>query len=147
MRALVTRSSLTKNRRPSTRKLRCCSRSFPKSIFPTNAHMSSDASRLREWDMSHGRVMSRKCTYEFWCLASAGMRHLAWMSHVTQMHIWVRMPRVWGNESCRVNESCHTYEWIITNRSSTQMHWWVLMPRVWGNESCRMDESCHAYEW
>jgi len=39
-----------------------------------------------------------------------------WMSHVTHM-----------------NDSCHTYEWIMTN--------------IWMRHVSNLNESCHTYEW
>jgi len=72
-----------------------------------------------EWVMS--RMHKSRHTYEI---------DMSWTSHVTRM-----------------NESCHTYEWVMS-------HIWMSHVTHM-NESChvcvrhvtRMNESCHTYEW
>ena len=43
------------------------------------------------------------------------------------------MSHVWMSHVTRMNESCHTYEWV--------------MAHVWMSHVTRMNESCHTYEW
>ena len=62
----------------------------------------------------------------------------AWMSHVTHM-----------------NESCHTYEWVmshtwmshVTHMNETQhTSEWVML-HIWMRLSTLPNESCYTYEW
>jgi len=74
--------------------------------------------------------------------------------HVT--HEWV-MSHLWMSHVTPMNESCHTYEWVM---ESCHTYEWV-MSHIWMshgthmNHSCHtwmsfvahMNESCHRYEW
>jgi len=81
-------------------------------------------------------------------LAYAGAMSHTWMRHVTRM-----------------NESCHTHEWVMPHTSgaaptpclrwkshathmdeSCHTHGWV-MPHTWMSHATHMDESCHTHGW
>ena len=59
------------------------------------------------------------------------MSHI-WMSHVTHM-----------------NESCHTYEWVMSRRHAIHLRHLVLrLDTRWRmSHVTHMNESCHTYEW
>jgi len=56
------------------------------------------------------------------------------MSHVTYM-----------------NESCYTYEWVMSHIQWVISHTWMShvthMDELWMSHVTHMNESCHAYEW
>ena len=62
---------------------------------------------------------------------------LIWMSHVTRMNEschtneWV-MSHVWISHVTQMNESCHTYEWVTAH--------------IWMSHVTRMNASCRTYE-
>jgi len=54
-----------------------------------------------------------------------------------------------------MNESCHTYEWVMSHVESSQVahinesrnkYEWV-MSHIWMSHVTHMNESCHTYEW
>ena len=49
------------------------------------------------------------------------------------LHVWLSHSHIWTRLGAHMNESCHTYEWI--------------MSQIWMNHATRMNESCHTYEW
>ena len=52
-----------------------------------------------------------------------------WRSHMCDMtHLYV-----WHDLFTRANESCHTYEWVMSH--------------VWMSHVTHMNEVCHTYEW
>ena len=65
------------------------------------------------------------------------MSHI-WMSHVTHMneschtYEWV-MSHIWMRHVTNMNESCHTYE--------------CVMSHIWMSHVTHMNESCQTYEW
>ena len=56
---------------------------------------------------------------------------------------------------CLRNESCHTYEWVMshiwmshvthTNESRHTYEW--VMSHIWKSLVTHLNESCHTYEW
>ena len=65
------------------------------------------------------------------------MSHI-WMCHVTHMnesyhtYEWI-MSHIWMSHATHMNESCHTYEWDTTH--------------IWMSHVTHMNESYHTYEW
>ena len=61
-----------------------------------------------------------------------------WMSHVTYMneschtYEWV-MWHIWMSHVTHMKESCHTYEWVVLH--------------IWMSHVTHMNESCHTYAW
>jgi len=57
--------------------------------------------------------------------------------------------------TCRVIESCHTYEWVMSHiRMSHVTHmneschtYERVMSHIWMSHVTHMNESCHTYEW
>jgi len=84
------------------------------------------------WVMSHIWMIPSQVTHvnDLW--------HTKWMSHVTHMneschtYEWV-ISHVWMSHVTRMNESSHTYEWVMSH--------------VWMSRVTRMNESCHTYKW
>ena len=80
----------------------------------------------------------RTCEYTHkWVLLHVRVMSLVWMSHVTRMneschtYEWV-MSHIWINHVTRMNQSCHTDEWDMSH--------------IWISHVPRMNESCHTYE-
>ena len=73
------------------------------------------------------------------------MSHV-WMSHVTHMneschtYEWV-MAHVWMSHGTRMNDSCETYAGVMWH-----IHEWV-MAHIWVSHGTYMNESWHTYEW
>jgi len=75
-----------------------------------------------------------------------------WMSHVVactqDVTKGVRMRK--ETESCHVthmNESCHTYEWVISYEWVTSHIWMSHATHKRMSHVTHMNESCHTYEW
>ena len=65
------------------------------------------------------------------------------------------MSRIRMSHVMHVNESFHTYEWVMSHiwmsraahmHGSCHAYEWV-MSRIWMSHVTHMNESCHAYEW
>ena len=46
---------------------------------------------------------------------------------------WLVVSHIWTRHTPRMNESCHTYEWVMSH--------------IWMSHVAHMNESCHTYEW
>jgi len=66
------------------------------------------------------------------------------------------MSHVWISHATRMNESCHTYEWIMsrvwmrcvcTAYACKVRNAPVFESPAWMSHVTRMNESCHTYEW
>ena len=77
------------------------------------------------------------------CAAIFDMSHACPMPHIRMSHVshvneschtydWV-MSHIWMGHVTHMNESCHTYEWV--------------MAHIWMSHVSHMNESCHTYEW
>ena len=83
--------------------------------------------------MSHVTKLIYKC--DFACGFTGS--HM-WMSHVTRMnesyhtYEWV-ISHIQMSHVTRTNESCHTYEWVMSH--------------IWMRHVTRTNESCPTYEW
>jgi len=98
--------------------------------------------------MSHVAHVDKSCHTYKWV-----MSHI-WMSHVTHITyigaqwrglcneiclcrwLWWHfsfMPHIWMSHVAHMNESCHTYEWVMSH--------------IWMSHVTHMNESCHIYEW
>ena len=84
--------------------------------------------------------------YEYICVTHIILtRHAThvWIGHVTRM-----------NESC-MNESCHTYEWVVSHKWMSHVtHMNELcytcervMSHIWIGHVTHAHESCHTYVW
>ena len=104
-------------------------------------------------------------TYE--CEYDIHMAHI-WMWHtydIHMAHIWMTRHRFkwldrWcGSHVTHMNESYHTYEWVMSQAMS---HMWMshvthmneswrtyewVMSHIWMSHVTHMNESCHTYEW
>ena len=83
-----------------------------------------------------------------------------WMRHVTQIneschtYEWV-MSHIWLSHVTHMNESCHTYEcvtlhkWIshVTHMNESRHTYERVTSHIWMSHVTHMDESCHTYEW
>ena len=74
-------------------------------------------------------------------VASTWMRHVTRMNESCQTYEWV-MSHVWMSHVTRMNESCHTYEWVITRMNEScqtyarvMSHVKWVMSHVWTNKS------------
>jgi len=86
------------------------------------------------------------------------MLHI-WMSHVAHMneschtYEWV-MSHIWMSHAAHMNESCHTYEWVmphiwlshVTHMTESCRTYEWVMSHVWMSHVTHMNESCHTYE-
>jgi len=80
------------------------------------------------------------------------MSHI-WMSHVTHMnesrhtYEWV-ISHIWVSHVTHMNESCHTYEMSHVTHMNESCHTyeWV-MSHIWMSHVTHMDESCHTHKW
>jgi len=52
----------------------------------------------------------------------------------------VMLPHIWMSHVTRMNESCHTFEWVMSIYECVMSH-------VWMSHVTRMNESRHTYEW
>ena len=67
-----------------------------------------------------------------------------WTSPTT--HEWV-VSHIWMRHVTHINESWHTYEWVMSHTwTSPTTHEWV-MSHIWMRHNTLMNESCHTYEW
>ena len=78
-------------------------------------------------------------------------RHLSCSYEWVTSHIWM------SHVTC-INESCHTYEWVMSLMSHIWMshvthmneswhtHEW-FMSHIWMSHGAHINESCHTYEW
>jgi len=83
-----------------------------------------------------------------------------WMRHVTRMneschtYEWV-MSHIWMSRVTHVNASCHTYEWVmshiwmshVTHINESCHTCECVMSHIWMSHVTHMNESCHTYEW
>jgi len=105
--------------------------------------------------MSHVTHMNESChtqCIEHW-MSHVTHMNMTWLIHMCDMtHIQkgdVNVMEWQGDVVPHMNESCHTYEWVMSHTYE-----WV-MSHIWMshvthmNESCltHMNESCHTYEW
>jgi len=55
-----------------------------------------------------------------------------WFIHVCSVTLRKEPGHTWTSHGTHVNESCHTYEWVMSN--------------IWMRHVTPMNESCHTYE-
>jgi len=69
-----------------------------------------------------------------------------WFIHMWDMiHSHSRRPRVWMNHAPHVNESCLTYDWVISQDESRTTCEWV-MPHLYSERYMWMSHVLHACE-
>ena len=46
-----------------------------------------------------------------------------------------------------MNESCHTYEWVVSHMNESCYTYGCVMSHIWMSHVTHMNESCHTYKW
>jgi len=76
------------------------------------------------------------------------------MNESCHTYEWV-MAHIWMSHGTHMNESCHTYEWVMSHiwmRHVTHMNepchtYEWVMSHIWMSHVTHMNESCHTYKW
>jgi len=88
------------------------------------SHVLHEACYSYEWGSIH-KFMSYT-----WRLV---MSHTWIIVHSERRHHVVHVSYMWMSHFTHMNESCHTYEWVMSH--------------IWMSHVTHMNESCHTYEW
>ena len=54
---------------------------------------------------------------------------------------------VWVSHVTHMNESCHTYEWVMSHIWMSPVIVMNDISHIWMSHVSHMNESCHTYEW
>ena len=103
-------------------------------IWMSDVTYMNETNHTYEWVMSHvwmGRVSchSISCIHEWVTL------HI-WMSHATRMNElndtceWVKS-HLWMSQIIHMNESCHTFEWVVCRSTVTAGYMYCSAQLVW----------------
>ena len=78
-----------------------------------------------------------------------------WRTRVEDVNGWDDLSHIWMSHVTHMNESCHTYEWVMSHiwmshvthmNEVCHTYEWVLS-QIWMSLVTHMIESCHTYEW
>ena len=61
------------------------------------------------------------------------------MNESCHTYEWV-MSHIWMSHVTHMNESCHTWEWVMS-------HIWVVVSHIWMSNLAHVNESRDTYEW
>jgi len=129
-------------------------------------------------DMAHSHMWHDSFICVTWLIHICGMTHsyvwhgsficVTWLIHICSMtpHIQCVMPHIWKRHATHVDESCHTYEWVMSQpRNSpssllpfayewvmcvSHTYGWVMcVSHVWMSHVTHVSGSCvcHTCEW
>jgi len=72
------------------------------------------------------------------------------MSHITHVQHSVESRALQMQYVARMNESCHTYNWVTSHMRSTPSnrgHCIWIKQHIWMSHALHLYESCNVYEW